>query len=240
MRRQRRRLVSATGVVVDIDTAKSGTTTFIVEDASGRGRVVAFAAAGSIPDTVRRKATLSVAGIGGQRSTATGRLDGYRIWIRDGGDLQVVAAPSASPSPPGSASPSSEPSAPPNLVSIAVARAHAGQKVVVEGTVTSPAGLLDADDRRVTIEDGTRCHPSPSAGARDRSGRRQPRPGDGIDRHVLRRATALGDGSARRHRQGHARRACPLKGARHGHGMGARSGAGHGRRRPAVRAGLAR
>ena len=38
------------------------------------------------------------------------------------------------------------------------------------------------------------CHPPPSAGARDRTGRRQPRPGDGIDRHLLRRATALCDG----------------------------------------------
>lgn len=149
------RLVTATGVVVDVDTAKSGTTTIIVEDASGRGRVVAFAGAGTIPDTVRRKATLSVTGIGGQRSTATGRLDGYRIWVRDGGDLQVAPTPSASPSPSGSASPSSSPSAPSNLVSIAAARAHAGQKVVVEGTITSPAGLLDADDRRVTMEDGT-------------------------------------------------------------------------------------
>ncbi len=151
------KLVTATGVVVDIDTAKSGTTTIIVEDASGRGRVVAFARAGTIPDSIRRKVTLSVSGIGGQRSTATGRTDGYRIWVRAGGDLQVAATPSASPSPSasGSAAPSSGPSTPPNLVSVAVARAHVGQKVMIEGTITSQAGLLDADDRRVTIEDGT-------------------------------------------------------------------------------------
>ncbi|HEY8199572.1 MAG TPA: lamin tail domain-containing protein [Candidatus Limnocylindrales bacterium] len=144
-------LVTATGIMVDIDTAKSGTTTIIVEDTSGRGRVVVFARTGAIPDTVRRKVTLSVSGIGGQRSTATGRLDGYRIWVRDDGDLQVAATPSHSPS----TSPSTSPSEPHGVVSIAVARAHAGQKVVVEGIVTSPAGLLDADDRRVTIEDGT-------------------------------------------------------------------------------------
>ena len=144
------RLVRASGVIVDVDRAKSGTTTIILEDASGRGRILAFGGAGTLSDALRKHATVVVAGIGGQRASAKGRLDGYRIWVRDGNDFQVqVAAPTASPS---SAATSS---ASPHVVTIASARAHAGQKVVVEGTVTSPGGLLDADGRRVTIEDGT-------------------------------------------------------------------------------------
>jgi DNA/RNA endonuclease YhcR with UshA esterase domain len=148
------RLVTTSGVIVDIDRAKSGTTTIILEDESGRGRVVAFGAAGTLPDALRKQATVAVSGIGGQRATAKDRLDGYRIWIRDGSDLQVqAAAPTASPS--GSPKPSGSPGAAPDVLTIAVARARAGQEVVVEGTVTSPGGLLDTDGRRVTIEDGT-------------------------------------------------------------------------------------
>jgi hypothetical protein len=103
-----------------------------------------------LPDGLERGVTLAVDGIAGQRASAKGRLDGYRIWVRDGGDLQVLApAPTASPS--GTA----DPSASPAVVTIAVARTRVGTRAAVEGTVTSQGGLLDADGRRVTIQDGT-------------------------------------------------------------------------------------
>ncbi len=108
------RLVRASGVIVDVDRAKSGTTTIILEDASGRGRIVAFGGAGTLSDALRKHATVVVSGIGGQRASAKGRLDGYRIWVRDGNDFQVqVAAPTASPSS------AATPSASPHVVTIA-------------------------------------------------------------------------------------------------------------------------
>jgi DNA/RNA endonuclease YhcR with UshA esterase domain len=141
-------LVAASGVVTDIDTTKSGTTTIMLEDESGTGRVVAFAAAGRLPDGLARDATIDVTGIAGQRASAKGRLDGYRIWIRDAADIAIVAGvPGTSPAPGASPSPT------PGLASIADARGAAGQAVVIEGVITSPAGLLDADGRRVTVED---------------------------------------------------------------------------------------
>ncbi len=144
------RLVETAGRVTDIDRAKSGTTTILLEDASGSGRVVGFAGAGALPDAVRRGASVVVSGIAGQRASATGRLDGYRIWVRDGNDISVEA-PSPSPSPSGD--PSAAPS--PSPIAIALARTRSGQTVTVEGTVTSQGGLLDADGRRVTLEDGS-------------------------------------------------------------------------------------
>jgi hypothetical protein len=145
------RLVLASGTIADVDRAKSGTTT-ILEDASGRGRIVGLAGAGTLPDSLRRGASAVITGIAGQRSSANGRLDGYRIWVRDGGDIEVEAL-APPPSPSGSADPSAAPT--PALVTIAVARSRSGQKVTVEGTVTSQVRLLDADGRRVTIEDST-------------------------------------------------------------------------------------
>ena len=143
-------LVLTSGAIVDIDTTKNGTTTAIIEDASGQGRIVAFAGAGALPDGLRRGVSLVVQGIAGQRASATGRLDGYRIWVRDGSDLRIVA-PVPTPSP----SASADATEPPTVVTIAAARTLLHQKVAVVGTVTSRGGLLDGDGRRVTIQDGS-------------------------------------------------------------------------------------
>ena len=93
-------------------------------------------------------------------------LDGYRLWVRDPGDVLPVATPSASPgaSPGPSASPRASGSASPRAsaspvtvpgLSIAVARQREGKRVTVEGTVTVATTLLDASGRRTIVEDGT-------------------------------------------------------------------------------------
>ena len=76
-------------------------------------RVLADPLSGIYKADVARGETVTLSGIVGQRATALGREDGYRLWLRGRGDLIVVPdpSPSASPSPSPSASPSPSPSA---------------------------------------------------------------------------------------------------------------------------------
>ncbi|MGH2407558.1 MAG: lamin tail domain-containing protein [Candidatus Limnocylindrales bacterium] len=141
------RLVRVVGRIVDVALSTTGTTTLLLEDASGRNKVVAYAGAGPLPAGLIRGAAIEATGIAGQHSTASGRGDGYRVWVRDGSDLRLIASPGPTPTP-------TNPPAP-ALTTIHDAVAHAGSKVLVEGVVTSPAGLLDVDERRLVIQDAS-------------------------------------------------------------------------------------
>jgi hypothetical protein len=146
-------LVRVSGVVVDVAVSRAGTTTVVLEDASGRGRAFALAAAGHLPDGIRRGVSLEVTGIAGQRATAHDRLDGYRVWIRDAADVQRVG-PSATSSL--SASPTPEPMGVPGAaatIPVRDALGRPGSPVTIAGIVVVPAGLLDADGRRIVIAD---------------------------------------------------------------------------------------
>jgi len=146
-------LVRVGGVVVGVDVSPVGTTTIVLEDASGRGKALALAGAGRLPGGIRRGVSLEVTCIAGQRSTAHDRLDGYRVWIRDAADVRH-ADPSPTPAP--SASPTPQPMGMPETaatVPIRDAVAHSGTPVTIAGIVVVPAGLLDADGRRIVIAD---------------------------------------------------------------------------------------
>jgi hypothetical protein len=151
------RLVTVRGAVETRPTkASSGDITFYVLTSRGSVRVVADASTGLTPDSVSVGATYDVTGVAGQRASRKGLLDGYRVWIRDAGDLVRTSAPSPSPSP--SSAPSGSPTPPPGstgIISIADAVRRGDGRVTVEGLVTTAADLLDSTGRRIVIEDRT-------------------------------------------------------------------------------------
>jgi hypothetical protein len=91
-------------------------------------------------------------GIVGQRASRKGALDGYRLYLRDPGDITAVAGsggPGASPAPGATGAPSA--TAP---VSTALAVPD-GTVVSIEAVVTAGASLLDSSGRRIVVQDAT-------------------------------------------------------------------------------------
>jgi hypothetical protein len=126
----------------------SGDISLELRSSTGTIKLVADGSSGLTADSFVVDATYDVAGIAGQRASRKGAPDGYRIWVRDAGDLHHRSSPSAPPTPSGSAPLS-------GTVSIAGAiRAGSGTKTV-EGLVTIAADLLDTSGRRIVMEDRT-------------------------------------------------------------------------------------
>lgn len=140
-------LVTVSGTVASI-TADGGRLTLAVGDGTTSIRVLADPPAGLSRDDATRGDVVSATGIVGQRATATGRLDGYRLWLRRGDDLVVrEAASTASPTPLPTASAAHR-----NLVSALATR---GAAVDVVATVTATAGLVEIGGSTVVVDDGT-------------------------------------------------------------------------------------
>ncbi|HVM30226.1 MAG TPA: lamin tail domain-containing protein [Candidatus Limnocylindrales bacterium] len=154
------------GTVTSSSASSTGAVTVMLEDATGEGRIYIHAPLGMSRDQFPRGRRLAVYGIVGDR------LGLYRLWPRDPGDFVTESAPGTPSTPPPTAptppvGPISAPPAPPagglgpgsspapEKVTIGEALRRVGQKVTVEGVVTAPAGLLDADGRRVTMQDGS-------------------------------------------------------------------------------------
>ena len=111
-------------------------------------------------------ATYRLTGIAGQRASRKGALDGYRMWLRDPSDVQLIAAPLDDrprrrplrrPKPTTGASPRPTASAPADARAISVASALGitDRDVAIEAVVTAPASLLDATGRRIVVQDAT-------------------------------------------------------------------------------------
>jgi hypothetical protein len=152
------------GTVTTSSASSTGAITVMLEDASGEGRVYIHAPLGMTRDQFPRGRRLSVYGIVGDR------LGLYRLWPRDPGDFVTDTSPGgpgptpapgggptapAPTSPGGGGLPGPGPSAPASPIGIGEALRRVGQKVTVDGVVSVPGGLLDADGRRVTIQDGS-------------------------------------------------------------------------------------
>ncbi len=68
--------------------------TSALDPATGRRlTVMADASSGLVTSDLARGARAHLAGIVGQRATRVGRLDGYRIWVRDRADIVRTATP---------------------------------------------------------------------------------------------------------------------------------------------------
>ncbi len=105
-------LVRVSGTV-DSVSVEAGRLTMTVGDGKSIVRVLADPATGLSRADAIRGAVVDLTGIVGQRSTGLGRLDGYRLWLRNRSDLSTETStpPSASGSTPPSASGSTPPSA---------------------------------------------------------------------------------------------------------------------------------
>ena len=112
-------------------------------------RVMADARSGLTVSSFEAGATYRVTGIGGQRASRKGALDGYRLWLRSAADVQRLAGPPAAgstPEPGGGATA-------PQTITIAAALRKGEGTVAVDGVVTAPATLLDATGRRIVVQD---------------------------------------------------------------------------------------
>jgi hypothetical protein len=145
------RLVTVSGTVTaGAAKATSGDIALAVTGSDGATiKVYADGSAGISASTLKKGVSATFTGIVGQRASKKGALDGYRLWVRDPGDVRVSgsATPSASPLPGSSSAPAIE--------SIASARVRDGAEVTVEGVVTADRSLLDATGRRAVIEDAS-------------------------------------------------------------------------------------
>jgi len=111
-------------------------------------------ASGLQPDVARRGDRVRLAGIVGQRASARGKLDGYRLWLRDPADLARSAGVTPSPTPSPGVTPRPGASALPSLTIAAALHLGSGS-VTVEGTVSVSSTLLDSTGRRSLVEDAT-------------------------------------------------------------------------------------
>jgi hypothetical protein len=212
-------LLRLSGSLIRIETGSNGALALILTDQGTDARVYFHAPLAASRGDFRLGSTYAATGIVGQRESASGLNDGFRLWPRDLADVVEVApeptptpapdstqipgltqSPGQTPTPgpavtprptatPGStatprptatpratatprptatphatgtpvptATPRETPTPAPTAssaprVSIAAALERPGDNVTVEGVVTTPTGLLDADGRRVTIED---------------------------------------------------------------------------------------
>ncbi len=185
-------LATVTGTLERMDPSSSGSLALTLATTTGDVRVFFHAALAASRDDFDVGAAYAALGIVGQRESAKGLDDGYRLWPRGAEDVTLVSpaptatteptatpgasrtphdsptprptvtarptsTPRATTTPRATATPSPKPTGTPGpsrapLVSIAEALRRAGETVRVQGTVTSRAGFLDADARRVTIE----------------------------------------------------------------------------------------
>ncbi|MEA2026624.1 MAG: OB-fold nucleic acid binding domain-containing protein, partial [Chloroflexota bacterium] len=144
-------LATITATLVDIDRYSSGAFSLGVRDERGDTRVYVFAPIELDRSTLVRGPRIRVTGIVGQRASRTGAADGHRIWPRGQADIVVLGdGPGATPSPtdrPGGEPPDSKPPR------VAIKAANPGRTVTIVGVVTSKAGVIDSEARRVTVQD---------------------------------------------------------------------------------------
>jgi outer membrane biosynthesis protein TonB len=147
-------------VVVEIDAkpkrSQSGDLTIAATAEDGTAiRVLADSSSGLTAAALVKAESYALTGIAGQRASRKGALDGYRLWLRDtndivrlGGGAAPTATPSTRPSPSGATHAAA-------TIPIAQALLARSGEVMVEGTVTVDASLLDTTGRRIVLEDST-------------------------------------------------------------------------------------
>ncbi len=128
---------------------KSGTgdlTIDLVDSSGAKVRAMVDLSSGITAADLTAGVTYRLTGIVGQRSSKTGALDGYRIWLRDRADIAVDST---------GAGGSGGSGALPPPITIAAARAMGEGHAIVVGVVIAGSGLLDTDGRRIVIQDTT-------------------------------------------------------------------------------------
>jgi hypothetical protein len=162
-------LVSIAGTVDSVQT-DNGRLTVTVSDGQSVVRVLADPPVGLSRADLARGDEVVVSGIVGQRATATGRLDGYRLWPRRRTDVVVqrpveptpTATPSDTAGPIAGSTETELPTASPTRPSqtfvyydLASALGTRGADVDVEAVVTAKVGLLDIGAPTIVVDDGS-------------------------------------------------------------------------------------
>lgn len=148
------RLVTVRGTVESV-TTDSGRLTVVVGDGTASVRVMADPLVSLTRDDVTRGDVVMATGVVGQRASATGLADGYKVWLRGRSDLVVrpELEPEQSEPPQPAPSPTSTGAAVLHDLSSLVGRR--GSSIDAEATVTATAGLLDINGPTIVVEDGT-------------------------------------------------------------------------------------
>ena len=157
-------LLTIRGAVTSVQT-DAGRLTITIGDGATTVRVLADPITGLSKSDVARGDAVLATGIVGQHASATGRLDGYRLWLRRRADLVVAAsAYTEPPEPPskggvtGAGAGFGAAAAPdPRIVDIGSLAERVGQTVTVAGLVTSTSRAMGASGVMVTVtlDDGT-------------------------------------------------------------------------------------
>ncbi|MGD0248825.1 MAG: hypothetical protein ABSB75_07205, partial [Candidatus Limnocylindrales bacterium] len=142
-------LVTIRGTVASVQT-DAGRLTITIGDGASTVRVLADPLTGLSKSDVARGDAVLATGIVGQYASATGRLDGYRLWLRRQADL-IVVVPSQTETP----EPRPTPTARPVYRDLSTALGTRGASVDVEAVVTATAGLLDLGSPTIVVDDGT-------------------------------------------------------------------------------------
>jgi hypothetical protein len=145
-------LVTIRGTVDSVQT-DAGRLTITIGDGVNEIRALADPAAAVSRSDVERGDEVLVTGIVGQHATATGRLDGYRVWLRRPADL-VVRDPLATDSPGPTTTPTPAPTSTIHH-DLASALGTRGAAVDVKAAVTVTAGLFDIGGPTIVVDDGT-------------------------------------------------------------------------------------
>jgi hypothetical protein len=132
----------------------------VIDAAGGRARVMADTSSGVTSSALRSGTTYRLTGVVGQRASRKGRLDGYRLWLRDPADIAQTGAPTPSASVDPSVDPSAGPGAtgqPTAAAAVPIASALLGgaRVVTIEAIVTAGPTLLDGTGRRIVVQDAT-------------------------------------------------------------------------------------
>jgi hypothetical protein len=145
-------LVTVHGTVDSVGT-DSGRLALTIGDGRSALRVFADPRTGLTTSDAKRGSNVVVSGVIGQRASALGRQDGYRLWLRARSDLSIEQVPGSS----GSAGPSPSPSASGVVIhrDLASALRVRGSAVDVTATVTASAGLIDWGGPTIVVDDGT-------------------------------------------------------------------------------------
>ena len=153
------RLVTVRGTVESV-TTDSGRLTVVVGDGSASVRVMADPLIGLTHDDVTRGDVVMATGVVGQRASALGLADGYKVWLRGRSDLvlrpEIEPEQSESPQPaPTEPAPLPTPTGAAVLHDLSSLVGRRGSAIDAEATVTATAGLLDINGPTIVVDDGT-------------------------------------------------------------------------------------
>jgi hypothetical protein len=143
-------LATISGTIVTIDRRTSGALSITAQDDLGEMLVYAHAEIGLDRALFERGDRIRAIGIVGQRASRSVADDGHRVWPRGRADIDILG------SEPGATPPGDGPDDSPGKTGpkrVLIKNATPGRTVTIAGVVTSEAGFIDSEGRRVTVQD---------------------------------------------------------------------------------------